>query len=149
VSTFFFSCNIENQLEENLYKKFSHSKDVTLEKGCKDGRKCSSFCFNLTCIFYINKMNPVILLSIICTWYLKISSLPKLYYVSWICETYLKSCFQGICKNGQVDCFLLILSKMYDSFFIPSVLSCSFGYYWYLLCCLIVFYYSMRFGEAS
>jgi len=66
-----FSCNIENQLENLLHKKFSHSKEKgcmdglekdcmhglekgcmqTLEKGCMDGRKRSSFCFNLTCIF--------------------------------------------------------------------------------------------------
>jgi len=31
---------------------------------------------------FVNKMNPVVLLmSIICIWYLKISSLPKLYYL--------------------------------------------------------------------
>jgi len=50
VDLLFFSCNIENPLE-NLYKNFSHSEDVTFEKGCKDGQKRLSFCFNLTCIF--------------------------------------------------------------------------------------------------
>jgi len=71
-----FSCNIENHLE-NLFKNFLIFKDVTLDNGCKDGRKRSNFCFNVSCIFFVNEMNPVILLSIICTWHLKISSLPK------------------------------------------------------------------------
>jgi len=47
-----------------MYKILLISKDVAL-----DGRKLSSFCFNLACVF-VNKMNPIILLSIVCTWYL-------------------------------------------------------------------------------
>jgi len=35
--------------------------------------------FLFAIIFWINKMNPVILLSIICVCYLKIASLPKLF----------------------------------------------------------------------
>jgi len=44
-----FSCNIENYLE--YLQNFLISKDVILEKGCKDSRKRLSFCFNLACIF--------------------------------------------------------------------------------------------------
>jgi len=50
VDLLFFLVISKSQLE-NLYKKFSHSKAVTLEKGCKDGQKRLSFCFNLMCIF--------------------------------------------------------------------------------------------------
>jgi len=39
------------------------SKDVSLEKGWKDGLKRTGFL-----MYFVNKMNPVILLSIICTW---------------------------------------------------------------------------------
>jgi len=43
-----------------------------------DSQNVRVFLFEFNSVYFINEMNPVILLSIICNWYLKIPSLPKL-----------------------------------------------------------------------